>query len=74
MHLADLARGEASAIGDDVRGHGGAKFSVALIDVLNDALALIAAGQVEIDVRPLAAFFGEESLEEQIHLYRDRRQ
>ena len=27
----------------------------------------VAAGQVEIDVRPLAALFGEEALEEQVH-------
>src|SRR3954468_1685650 len=65
--LADLACGGASAIGDDVGGHGGAEFSVTLVDVLNDALALVAAGQVEIDVGPLAAFFTEETLEEQVH-------
>ena len=44
--------------------------AVALVDVLDDALALVAAGQVEIDVRPLAAFFGEEALEQQIHAHR----
>ncbi len=41
--------------------------SVALVDVLDDALALIAAGEVEIDVGPLAALFGEKALEEQFH-------
>ena len=68
--LADFARGRASAIGDDVRGHGRAQFSVALVDVLNGALALVAAGQIEIDVRPFAALFGKKSLEEQIHSHR----
>ena len=29
--------------------------------------ALIAAGQIDIDVGPFAALFGEEALEEQIH-------
>ncbi len=67
QRLADFARGGASAIGDDVGGHGRAEFAVALVDVLDDALALIAAGQVEIDVGPLAALFGQEALEEQFH-------
>ena len=34
---------------------------------LNDALALVAARQVEVDVRPLAALFRQKSLEEQAH-------
>ena len=65
--LADFARGRAAAIGDDVGGHGRAQFSVAFVDILNGALALVAAGQIEIDVRPFAALFGEESFEEKIH-------
>ena len=65
--LADLARGGAAAVGDDVGGHGRAELAVALVDVLDDALALVAAGQVDIDVGPLAALFGEEALEEQVH-------
>ncbi len=65
--FARFARGEASAIRDDVGGHGGAVFSVALVDVLNDALALIAAGEIDIDVGPFAALFGEEALEEEVH-------
>jgi hypothetical protein len=67
QRLAHFARGGAAAIGDDVGGHGGAALSEALVDVLDDALALFAAGQVEIDVGPLAALFGEEALEEQVH-------
>ena len=65
QRLAHFARGRAAAIGDDVGGHGGAELAVALVDVLDDALALVAAGQVEIDVGPLAALFREEALEEQ---------
>ena len=57
-HFSDVAHGGAAAIGDDIGGHGGAEFAVALVDMLDDALALIAAGKVEIDIRPLAAFFG----------------
>ena len=37
---------------------------------MNGAFALIAAGQIEIDVRPLAAFFGKKSFEEQFHFHR----
>ena len=65
--LADLARRAPAAIGDDVGRHRGAELAVALVDVLNHALAAVAARQIEIDVRPLAALFGQESLEQQIH-------
>ena len=33
-------------------------------------LAPVAARQIEIDIGPLAALFGEESLEQQFHAYR----
>src|ERR1051326_1377051 len=39
--FADFTRGGAPAIGDDVRGHGGAELSETLVDVLNGLLALI---------------------------------
>ncbi len=52
--LADLARGAAAAVRDHVGRHGGAQPAVALVDVLDDALAPVAARQIEIDVRPLA--------------------
>ena len=65
--LADLARGAAVAVGDHVRGHRRTGGAVALVDVLDDALATVAARQVEVDVRPLAALLGEEALEEQLH-------
>ncbi len=62
--LADFARGGAAAVGDDICGHGGAAPAVALVDVLDDALALVSAGQVEVDIRPLAALLGKEALEQ----------
>ena len=42
QHLAHLTRGAAPAIGDHVGGHRGAMFSVARIDVLNDAFTFFA--------------------------------
>ena len=42
-------------------------FAIALVNVLNGAFALVAAGQIEIDVGPLAALFGKKTLEEQLH-------
>src|SRR5262249_53308233 len=56
-HLADLARGQASAIGADIGGHSGAALAVSPIQILDGLLALVAAGEIEIYVRPLAAFF-----------------
>ena len=62
--LSDFARRRPAAIGDDICRHGGAKPAIPVIDVLNRALALIAAGKIQIDVGPFAALFGEESLEQ----------
>src|SRR2546422_700406 len=59
-----------AAIGDHIRSHRGAERAVPLIDILNGALALIAARKIEIDVGPLASLFGKEALEQQIHLHR----
>ena len=67
QRLAHFPRGAAVAVGDDVGRHRRAQLAVALVDVLDHALAPIAAGQVEIDVGPLAALFREEPLEEQLH-------
>ena len=72
--LADLARGAAAAIRDDVRRHRRAEPPVFFVDVLNDALAPIAARQIEVDVGPLAALLRQKALEQQIHPDRiDRR-
>ena len=66
-HLAHLAHGHARAVGDDHGRHGGAVGAVLVEDVLDDALALLARGQVDVDVGPLAALLREEALEEQLH-------
>ena len=65
--FADLPRRRAAAIGDHVGGHGRAQLSVAFVDVLNGAFALISAGQIQIDIRPFAALFGKKALEKQVH-------
>src|SRR5437763_4239670 len=74
--LADLARGGARPVRDHVGGHRRTRRAVALVDVLDHLLALVAAREIEIDVRPrlvpgrVGALFGEEALEQQVHLHR----
>ena len=65
--LAHLARRAPAAIGNHVGRHRRAVLAVLLVDVLDHALAAIAARQVEIDVGPLAALLRQEPLEQQIH-------
>ena len=72
-HLAHLAHGHLDPVGDHVRGHRGAHPAVFVEDVLDDLLALVAGGKVDVDIRPLAAFLGEESFEEEIPCARGRR-
>src|SRR5439155_3598343 len=64
--FANFARGAASAVGDDVGGHGRAMFAVAAINFLDSAFAAIAAGQIDIDVGPAFAAFAEKAFEEQL--------
>ncbi len=72
--FAHFPRRGAVAIGDDIRSHRRPELAVTLVDVLNRLLSLIPARQVEIDIRPLAAFFREKPFEEQFHADRiDRR-
>jgi hypothetical protein len=73
QHLPHLARGAAIAVGDDVGRHRRAVAAVLLVDVLDDAFAPIAARQIQIDIRPLAALFREEALEQQVHPHRVHR-
>src|SRR5260370_3564451 len=68
--LADFARRQPSAIGADVGGHGSAALSVSLIKILDGFLALVAAGKVEVDIRPFAALFRQEAFKQQIHPHR----
>ena len=65
--LAHIANRRTPAIRNHVGRHRRAAVAVALIDVLNRALAIFAAGQIEIDIGPFAAFFGKKTLEEQVH-------
>ena len=69
QRLPHLARGAAAAVGDHVGRHRGAQLAVALIHVLDRALAAVAARQVEVDVGPLAALFRQEPLEQQVHAH-----
>ncbi len=62
--LAYFASRRTPAISNHVSGHRGAARAVALVNVLNHPLTLIAARQIEIDVRPLAALFREKALEQ----------
>jgi len=62
--LADIARRRATAITDDVRRHRCAKLSIAFVDVLDHALALVARRKIEINVRPLVAIVVQKSLEQ----------
>jgi hypothetical protein len=65
--LANFAGGGLAAVGDDVGGHSGAEFAVALVNILDGLLAFFFRGKVEVDVGPLAAVFVEEALEEELH-------
>src|SRR5215472_13610753 len=68
--LADFACRRTSAISADVGGHGGATLAVSLVQILDGFLALVAAGQIEIDVRPFAALFRQKTFEQQLHTHR----
>src|SRR5215831_11976559 len=56
-YFPDFARCRPAAIGNDIGRHRGAERAVSLVNILNRAFALIAAGQIEIDVGPFTAFF-----------------
>ena len=43
------------------------KFSVAFVHILDRAFPLVAAGKIEVDIRPLTAFFREKALEQKSH-------
>ena len=67
QRLAHFPCGHAIAISNDIGSHGCAALAVAPVDILNDFFTLVAARQVDTDVRPLAALFGKEAFEEQFH-------
>ena len=68
--LAHFPRSRAVAVGDDVRRHRRTMHSVRLVHVLDHFLPLGSRRKIEIDVGPFAALFGEEALEQQLHLHR----
>src|SRR5581483_693475 len=67
QRLAHLASGEAAAISNYIGCHGRALLAITAVYMLDHAFALVAAGQVKIDVGPLAALFGEKSFEKKVH-------
>src|SRR5437762_3308164 len=73
QRLTDFAGCRASTIGNDVRRHGGYVCAILRINMLNRTLALVAAGQVEIDIRQLTSFFRKKALKEQFHSHRINR-
>src|SRR5206468_4030956 len=64
--FANLARGAAPAISDDIGGHGRAVFPVTPVDFLDHTFAAIATRQIEIDVGPAFAALVQETLEDQM--------
>src|SRR5215469_1653856 len=72
--LADLADRAASAIGDHIRGHGRAVFTVTAINFLDHRFPAIAAGQIEIDIWPAFAALVEKTFKNEMIFHRiDRR-
>src|SRR5262245_35372896 len=61
-NFSDFARSQTATISTDVGSHGCAALTVALVKILDGFFPLVAAGQIEIDVRPLAAFFRKKAL------------
>jgi hypothetical protein len=66
-HFAHLSNGGPRLVADHCGGHGSAVSAVFFEDVLDDAFALRARWQVEVDVGPFAAFFREKTLEQELH-------
>ena len=69
QHLADIAHGRASAIGDERPGHPGAVAAVFLVDILDDLLAALVF-EIDVDVRRLSALAAGETLEDECELVR----
>src|SRR4029077_20757711 len=61
--FANLPRRTASAIADDICRHRCAVFAIASINFLNDCFPAIAAGKIEIDIRPAFAAFIQKTFE-----------
>src|SRR2546428_1767517 len=65
--LSHFAGSASVPISDYISSHGGALFTIAIVDILNCTLAAIAAGEVQVNVGPFAALFGKEAFKQQIH-------
>src|SRR5262245_41417438 len=70
QHLADLPRSASAAIGMNGAGHCGPVRNVTAIHLLNHLLAPVAAGQIDVDVRPPLAALGEKAFKEHMELHR----
>lgn len=57
--------GRARFVGNDVGGHRSSAWGVFLINVLNDRFSSLAGGEIDIDVGPGLAVFGEKALEKE---------
>ena len=66
QHLADVANCRPRSIADHLGDHRRIRAAVALVDVLNDELAVL-MGEIDVDIGNLAALLGHEALEEQVH-------
>src|ERR1700719_3206954 len=64
--FADFARRATATITNHIGGHRGAMFAVTPVNLLDHRFASIAAGEIEIDVRPAFPAFIQETLEHQI--------
>src|SRR5580692_1063884 len=65
--LAHFARRHTVAVSDDIRSHSRAALAIAPVNILNDLFTLVAAGQIKIDVGPLAALLRQKALEKKLH-------
>src|SRR4051794_22617340 len=64
--FSDLTGGTSPAISNDVSGHGGTVPAVTAINFLDYAFPPIAAGQIEINVRPAFAAFAQEAFKDEV--------
>src|ERR1041385_3139867 len=69
QRFANLARGAATAVADHVRCHCRAVLSVAAINFLNHCFTPVAAGKIEIDVRPAFAALVQKPFEDEMILH-----
>src|SRR5690606_37828863 len=63
--LGHFPEGRARAVGDDIGGHGGPACSILLEDILDDFLAPLPGGEIDVDVWPRTTVFRKKSLEQE---------